>query len=328
MMTTTTTTMTTATTAATPEMRIGHISDLHILDLDKPRPLRFLNKRLVGGLNLLLNRSNAHSREVVEQALHKLESLDVDHIVISGDLTNLALESEFAAAAEVVRSINGAPGRVSIVPGNHDYYTPGAARTGRFEKFFSEFLKSDLPQYQLDSGYPFCHLRDDVAIIGLNSGIATPWLFATGRVGDEELAAASRLFQDPEVRSRFKIVVVHHPLLPDENHTIQFNRRLINDDEVLEVVRTNDVDLVMHGHTHYFSILQVPKLGTPGTTYICEAGSTSMPSGNDPTMAGKFNVYHIEDSHLVEVETHLFESHEAGFVPWRSEVFRRQIAEG
>ena len=308
-------------------MRIGHISDLHILDLGQPSPLQFLNKRLVGGLNLLLNRSHAHKVEVVERALEHLDSLDVDHIVISGDLTNLALDSEFEAAHAVISNIRDADERISLVPGNHDYYTPGAAKTGRFERYFQDFLESDLPDHQLDGGYPYCHLRQDVAIIGLNSGIATPWLFSTGRVADDELAATARLLDEPEVRDRFKIVVVHHPLLPDENHTINFTRRLINDDDVLRTLRDHDVDLILHGHTHYFSILELPKLGTPGTTYICEAGSTSVASVDDPTMAGKFNVYHIEDSHLVEVETHLFESHEAGFVPWRSEVFRRQITE-
>ena len=309
-------------------MRIGHISDLHILDIDRPKPIEFLNKRLVGGLNLLLNRSHAHSVHVVQQALEHLDDLDVNHIVISGDFTNLALDSEFEAARRVVDSIDNATDRVSLVPGNHDYYTPGAVRNRRFEQHFSEFLESDFPDFQVDGHYPYCHLRDQVAVVGLNSGIATPWFFSTGRVAGDELDAAARLLATPEVERRFKVVVVHHPLLPDENHTINYTRRLINDDQVLETLRTHDVDLVLHGHTHYFSILQLPKLGTPGTTYICEAGSTSVASHSDPTMAGKFNIYDIEDGHLTEIETHLFESHETGFVPWRSEVFRRHISEG
>lgn len=309
-------------------MRIGHISDLHILELDKPRPLQFLNKRMVGGLNLLLNRSNAHSTEVVQRALEHLDSLDVDHIAISGDLTNLALDSEFAAAEKIVSSIPDAADRVSVVPGNHDYYTPGAVRERRFEKHFANFLQSDLPQYQGDDGYPFCHLRGDVAIIGMNSGIATPWLFATGRVGDEELEQTRLLLQDPEVEKRFKLVLIHHPLLPDDHHSMQFNRRLLNSEEVLRTLRTLDVDLVLHGHNHYFSVFRLPKLGTPGTTFICEAGSTSVQAiGDDPAMAGKFNIYTIEDGKLQEVETHLFESHEAGFIPWQTEVFRHQIRE-
>lgn len=308
-------------------MRIGHISDIHILDLGKHSPFEFLNKRLVGGLNLLLNRSQAHSAAVVERAIEHLEELGVDHIVVSGDLTNLALDPEFAAARSIIDTIEDATDRVSVVPGNHDYYTPDAVKARRFENHFEPFLESDLPDYQLDGGYPFCHLRDETAIIGLNSGIATPWFFSTGTVADAELTAAGRLLDDPEVKRRFKIVVVHHPLLPDENHSIQFTRRMVNDEDVLEMVRTKGVDLVMHGHTHFFSTVKLPKIGSPGTTYICEAGCSSVGSRKDPTMAGKFNVYHIENGELAEIETHLFESHDTGFAPWRSEVFRQRVTD-
>ncbi len=307
-------------------MRVGHISDLHILHLDQPAPLEFLNKRLVGGLNLILNRSKAHSRQVVERALAQLDELDVDHIVISGDLTNLALESEFIAAAEVVSTIADATDRVTVVPGNHDYYTPGAVRAGRFEEHFAPFLKSDLPEFQLDHGYPFCHLRGPVAFIGLNSGIATPWLFATGRVRDDELLATRELLAHEEIKSRFKVVVVHHPLFPDEHHRVYFNRRLINRADLLDVVRHGDVDVVMHGHNHVFSIVRVPKLGSPGTTFVCEAGSTSMDGGGDERIAGRFNIYTIEDGELQTVESHLFQGHESGFVPWHTEVFRHEVA--
>lgn len=306
-------------------MRIGHISDLHILALDGPAPSEFFNKRIVGGLNLLLNRSGSHSVDVVKQALRRLDDLEVDHIVISGDLTNLALDSEFAAAAELVHTVNDAPQRVSVVPGNHDYYTPGAEKNGRFEHHFEPFLHSDLPQYQSSNGYPFCHLRGDVAFVGLNSGIATAWFLSNGEVGREELRHADRLLADPAVQSRFKVVIVHHPLLPDQNHAIQWTRRMRNDEEVLELIRQRDVDLVVHGHTHYFSTFQLPKLGSPGTTYICEAGCTSVSGGGDPRLAGKFNIYTIDDKRLTEIETHLFESVDSGFTPWKSQVFRRDI---
>lgn len=309
-------------------MRIGHISDLHILAFDKPNPIQFLNKRIVGGVNLLLNRSKAHSPTVVARAIEKLDSLDVDHIVISGDLTNLALDSEFAAAREIVDTITDAPKRVSIVPGNHDYYTPGAASERRFEKHFRHLLTSDMPEYQLDYGYPYCHLRGEVAIIGLNSCIATPWLFATGKVDPLELDQATALLKDERLEDYFKVVVVHHPLMPDEHHSIQFNRRMINSKEVLRGLREADADLILHGHNHYFSVLRVPKLSSPGTTYICEAGSTSVDNiGEDPSMAGKFNIYTIENGELLQVESHIFESHDSGFRPWQSQVFKQTLVD-
>ena len=49
-------------------MLLAHISDLHVLDLTGVRPWRFLNKRMTGGLNLVLGRRRMHRIEVVEAA--------------------------------------------------------------------------------------------------------------------------------------------------------------------------------------------------------------------------------------------------------------------
>lgn len=308
-------------------MKIAHISDLHILEIRDVRPWQFANKRLVGGTNLLLNRGGKHSSAVVEKALTRLDELDVDHIAITGDLTNLALPSEFEAARRIVDTISEAPQRVSLIPGNHDYYTPDAARENRFEHTFAPFLQSDLPDYQLESGYPFCKLRDDVAIVGLNSGIVTPPMFATGRVRADELESAQALLGDPKVRERFVIVMVHHHLLPFEHSRVEYLRRLINADDVLRVLREQNVDLAIHGHNHHFSTLELPHLGGPGVLRICEAGSTSTKHYSTEEFGGKFNVYHIEDRRLTRIETHLFEARDDDFVHWNEQVFEQAVSE-
>ena len=59
-------------------MRLAHLSDLHVLELDSPKPWEFLNKRAIGGANLALNRGKRHSADVIRKALRMLESLEVD----------------------------------------------------------------------------------------------------------------------------------------------------------------------------------------------------------------------------------------------------------
>lgn len=306
-------------------MKLGHISDLHILEIAEVRPWDFLNKRLVGATNLLLKRRKSHSTSVVKKALSRLDELGVDHISITGDLTNLALPSEFAAAKRVVDSIEDSTQRVSLIPGNHDYYTPGAEREHRFEATFADYLQSDLPAYQQPSGYPFCHLRGDVAIVGLNSGIATLPLQATGRVRDAELEATRALLADPKVRDRFVVVMVHHHLLPFEHSRVEYLRRLVNAKDVLRTLREGNVDLAIHGHNHHFSTLELPHLGGDGVLRICEAGSTSTASYSTAEFGGKFNIYHIEDGHLSKIETHLFEANEDDFIHWREQVFEQRF---
>lgn len=316
-------------------MKIGHISDLHILEVDEVRPWHFLNKRLVGATNLLLKRGKRHSTAVVELALGRLEELGVDHIAITGDLTNLALPSEFRAARRVVGSIRDARSRVSLIPGNHDYYTPDAETDRRFETAFADYLVSDLPAYQQRSGYPFCKLRGDVAIVGLNSGIATLPLYATGFVRPDELDATRALLADPQLAQRFVVVMIHHHLLPFEHSRVEYLRRLTNASDVLRVLREHNVDLAIHGHNHHFSTVELPHLGGRGVLRICEAGSTSTAHYSRAEFGGKFNVYHIEDGHLAKIETHLFEARDDAFVHWNEQVFEQivdptpeQVAEG
>lgn len=306
-------------------MKLGHISDLHILAVEDVRPWHFLNKRLIGAVNLLMHRADAHSAAVVEQALEHLDE-EVDHIAITGDLTNLALPSEFAAARAILDRIDEGAHRISVIPGNHDYYTADAARDRLFETYFADHLHSDLPAYQQPSGYPFCHLREDVAIIGLNSGVPSPPLFAIGRVAADEIAALERLLADPQVVSRFKVALIHHHLLPFEHSRSEYLRRLVNAPAVLRVLRLGQVDLALHGHNHHFATLEVPHLVGNGVLRICEAGSTSQADYRDPDFGGKFNIYHIEGGRLRRIETHLFESRESSFVPWREQTFEQVVS--
>ena len=114
-------------------MRIAHLSDLHLLDLKGVHPRRFLNRRVTGMVNLLTKRRNAHSPQIFERLLEDILEQNVDHVVITGDVTNLALESEFERVAAYLRLLWDYQ-HVSLVPGNHDYYTGGARRAQRFGK--------------------------------------------------------------------------------------------------------------------------------------------------------------------------------------------------
>lgn len=307
-------------------MRIGHLSDLHILEIDAINPFEFANKRLVGGMNLLLNRADAHSSAVVHKALQRLEELEVDHICITGDLTNLALDSEFKAAAGVIARVPNSLHRVSVIPGNHDYYTYEAEDEGRFEKHFGAYLTSDMPAYQQDSGYPFVHLREDVAIIGLNSGKASLPFFATGVVRQNEVRALEALLDDPALNDVSKVVMIHHPITPFEHAKVQRTRRLKNAKQVMDILRRGAVQLVIHGHNHHISTQELPHLKGDGTMFVCEAGSASVAEYTNPRFAGSFNIFDIDGTTVERIETHLYDGFEDAFVHWHEETYERKLA--
>lgn len=308
-------------------IKIGHISDLHVFDLKNKSPGRFLNKRLIGGANLLFKRSKAHSPQAVERAIqHLVEDHDVDHIAISGDLSNLALREEFLAADKLISAIPNATDCVSVVPGNHDYYIPSIERDRDFERVFSPYMKSAVNHYTLETGYPYCKfIGDDVVLIGLNSAIASPPMFAIGEVDERELRALEAMLDDPLVAPRFKVVMLHHPLLPFEHSKVEYTRRLVNASDVLEILRRTNVDMAIHGHNHYYDHVEVPHLGAPGTLHICEAGSTSIAHASNEMFGGKFNIYHIDGKSLVKIETHIFESQDSSFRPWREHIVTEVI---
>ena len=63
-----------------------------------------------------------------------------DHIAVTGDLVNLALEAEFAPAQAWLESV-GEPQHVTVIPGNHDAYV--RATQHRFADAFGDYLRGD-----------------------------------------------------------------------------------------------------------------------------------------------------------------------------------------
>ncbi len=305
-------------------LRVAHVSDLHILHIDRFEPWRFVGKRITGGANLLLKRKKAHSTEVVVQALEQLQTLGVDQIVVTGDLSNLSLDSEFAAARQIIEAHGGGPERVSVIPGNHDRYTYGSALRRRFESCFSPFMASDLPT-DPDDPYPWVRLIDPgLAIVGICTSIPSPPLLAVGRVGSKQRDRLNALLRRPELQGRFILAAMHHHLVPPRDHTPrgELMHGLIDANDVMKDLLDNHTDLVIHGHNHQHGFTSHLR-PDGGTMHICEAGSTSVSHHRDDHYGGKFNLYDLAPDPkggkptLARITTFLYRNPEAGFTPWK-----------
>jgi 3',5'-cyclic AMP phosphodiesterase CpdA len=286
-------------------MRIAHFSDLHILSLAGVRPHRFLNKRVTGYANLRLKRGHIHHPDYVRAIAREVRRCGVDHVVITGDLTNLALDEEFAAVRTLLDVELGLPsGDVSVVPGNHDLYTRGALRTKRFVKYFAENMTTDMPDLGVEiplGRFPFVRLRGAAAIIGLTSAVPRLPLFATGKIGQPQADALTRILAHPEVRKRTPVLLMHHPVHNPVSTVKRFLTGL--DDAALLWTSIRDVPrgLVLHGHLH-------ARMLSIGAT------SASLEHEDEGKMAG-FNVYEIADSgevsaikaHVLDPKTETFE---------------------
>src|SRR5512139_333280 len=112
--------------------RLAHISDTHVMSPDGVhwREL-FFNKRIAGWANTRLRRGRVHRRCYLEAVLDAASRSD--HLVVTGDVTNLALEGEYREARRLF-DLHAGPGDISVIPGNHDLYLPSISRDGRFER--------------------------------------------------------------------------------------------------------------------------------------------------------------------------------------------------
>ena len=191
-------------------MKIGHISDIHWLDTTGARPADFLNKRLSGAFNLLVGRAKKHSKETARLALETLKDKAVDHLIVAGDLSNLALPGEFSGVKKVLNTYFE-DAQMTIVPGNHDFYTHESLKARRFEQMIYAKRPGDI-DLGTDDVWPFVNIRGDVALIGLNSAQPRPWFVAAGRLGDVQLEALEKALARPEIDGKFKIVALHHHL--------------------------------------------------------------------------------------------------------------------
>jgi predicted MPP superfamily phosphohydrolase len=123
----------------TDAFTLAHLSDPHLPPLPAARLRDLTGKRALGYLNWTRNRHKYHRREVLDALVADMQAQRPDHIAVTGDLVNLALESEFAPAQAWLESV-GTPQQVTVVPGNHDAYV--RATRHRFAGAFEQYLRA------------------------------------------------------------------------------------------------------------------------------------------------------------------------------------------
>jgi 3',5'-cyclic AMP phosphodiesterase CpdA len=295
-------------------MRIAHFSDLHLLSLEGVPAHRFLNKRLTGWVNLRLKRGSIHRSSYVRAIAREVARLDVEHVVVTGDLTNLALESEYELVRDLFeRDLGLDAARVTIVPGNHDLYTRGALTSRRFERYLAPYLVSDLPELTADVGggrFPVVKLRGDVAIVALSSAVPRLPLVAAGELGSEQLAALSRVLAYPEVARRTVLVAVHHPAVHEWSRVKTYVEGLRDAPALLAQLRPLARGMLLHGHLHR----RIQRLVPTEAGQFLQVGATSASLHHDaPDRMAGFNVYDVGGDAATRVEAHVYSPDDGTF---------------
>lgn len=165
-----------------------------------------------------------------------------DHLVMTGDMTEDGLPSQFESLAEVLHASGVAPERITLVPGNHDLYTDDHA--------WALAMSGPLAPWAPTSRLGSLVVRGDLAVLPVSTSFKQPYLFAGGRLGThnaERIAWAGR--QARELGCAL-LVGLHHQVFPHPVAVGTWWDGLRDHAVLTSLLRENPELFVFHGHIH------------------------------------------------------------------------------
>ena len=269
--------------------RLAHITDPHFRGYDGLSLGALAGKRAIGLVNIALNRRRKHKLELLAALGDDLRAQAVDHLAVTGDLSNISIEGEWQAARRWIEQNTPSSRAVSVIPGNHDAYVADVVHAGTFERLFSDYQRPDVSVSSSASpSYPFLHLRGPLALIGVNSCVATGDLGAWGEIGAPQLARLEALLASPAIADQLRVVLVHHPPVM---HKGGEHRNLRDRAALAAVLARAGADLVLHGHDHRD---ERATLDGPGGRPIAIVGAGSASYAGSAERRSRYNIYEID----------------------------------
>jgi 3',5'-cyclic AMP phosphodiesterase CpdA len=143
---------------------------------------------------------------------------------------------------------------------------------------WTEYMQSDIPQdtehpiNNIDHIFPCLRIRDHVAIIGVCTAQPTAAHLAVGRIGAGQLGHLEKILSQTARQKYFRVLLIHHP---PASGTVSWRKRLTDAPALQSLLANSDVDLILHGHTHFAHQCRlktlsgtVPVMGAPSITAL------------------------------------------------------------
>ena len=215
--------------------RIAHLSDLHFGKTDPNQ------------LNALAARMTADA---------------VDHVIVTGDLTQQGRKHEFADAARWLRAL---PQRVTAIPGNHD-----APMRNLYRRFTSPWSR-----YERITGFeaePIVR-GEGYVFAGANSARRyRPSLdWSGGAVTRRQVRRIADVFRAHP--RDVKLVGFHHPVRAVETAARAGSAVVAGADRAVDLLAAARVDVMMTGHVH---LARVTTVTDKGWTFVLSQAGTAV----------------------------------------------------
>jgi len=258
-------------------------------------------------MNGLLQISDTHfgtEQEPVTAALLELNRvMQPGVVVLSGDITQRARRSQFAAARRFVDQM--APPRLLTIPGNHDIplFNPLARTLYPYANYSREFGLNLEPELETES----------LLILGVNT--TRPARHKDGEVSEKQIARISTRLSRASA-NQLRIVVTHQPV-----HVIRESdiaNLLHGYERAVRSWSAAGADIIMGGHIHlpYVRPLRDRFPDLPRRVWSVQAG-TAVSSRIRENQSNSVNIlrYPVERQRVCQVERWDFAADTARFMP-------------
>jgi 3',5'-cyclic AMP phosphodiesterase CpdA len=222
--------------------------------------------------------------DVVREAVKKINEVEPDLVVVSGDLTQRARTREFLEAKNFLDRL---PKPQIVVPGNHDVplyniYHRFARPLRKFRKFITDDV---MPTY----------VDDELVVVGINT--ARSLVVKGGRINQEQIAfVQEKLCALPE--NILKMIVTHHPFdLPEGGRERDIVGRA---EKAIPLMADCGADVFLAGHLHVSNIVSTAKryrLENGKAALVVQAGTATSVRGRGE--AHSFNLLEYDHPALV-----------------------------
>ena len=268
--------------------RLAHISDVHLGPLPPVTYRDLASKRVVGYVNWQRNRRRHMHDSVLETLVADIRAAGPDHLAVTGDLVNLALDGEIEMARLWLETL-GSPADVSVVPGNHDAYVPGAFHKAC--RAWDAWMTGDDGPAPVDrNGFPYLRVRGPVALIGVSTARATAPFMANGFFKEGQAVRLGTILEETGRQGLFRVVMIHHPPL---RGAVSPQKRLFGISRFQKTLARHGAELVLHGHSHLPTLGWLGKRGAR-IPVVGVAAAGQAPGGRHP--ASQYNLFEIDGS--------------------------------
>jgi 3',5'-cyclic AMP phosphodiesterase CpdA len=220
--------------------RFGVISDLHIglPHTLEDSPYRFHLVEL--------------SVSALESVLEHLSQLDLDFLLIPGDLTQDGEPDNHTWLSQRLAQL---PFPSYVIPGNHDVISPVPTDTciglQEFPRYYQKHGYQNSEQL-----YYTCELRPGVRLIALNSNQFDPEGRQLGILDNQQLSWLQAVLE--KTTGERILVMIHHNVLehlPDQTQNPVGQRYMLsNAPKLLDLLQAHAIELVFTGHLHVQNI--------------------------------------------------------------------------